>query len=278
MIGADISDLRKIGLSDILDDDWTRAIYSVDASHCTVKPLAVNFPSDEYDVQKICNFAYNRGIPVTCRGAGTGLLGQSLSDGIILDFTKKMNKILEFAEDYVIVQPGVVKTVLDKELAKKGKFIPPDPASSNYCTIGGMISNNSSGPHGLGYGSIINYVQGVELVYGNGMMGFADQKNYDEKISKMLKYILSLNFDIKKYYPNVSKNSSGYRLDAIFENNNNKVYPQKIFLASEGSLGIITSSRIKILDIPEKSCLLYSNLKIFSTPLWKYHLFFNLNL
>ncbi|HVD08835.1 MAG TPA: FAD-binding oxidoreductase, partial [Nitrososphaeraceae archaeon] len=232
MAGADISDLRKIGLTDIFDDDWTRAIYSVDASHCTVKPLAVNFPSDKYDVQKICNFAYNRGIPVTCRGAGTGLLGQSLSDGIIVDLTKKMNKILEFGEDYVIVQPGVVKTVLDKELAKKGKFIPPDPASSNYCTIGGMISNNSSGPHGLGYGSIINYVQGVELVYGNGMMGFADQKNYDEKISKMLKYILSLNVDIKKYYPNVSKNSSGYRLDAIFENNNNKVNPQKIFLAS----------------------------------------------
>lgn len=256
MTGADISDLRKIGLSDIFDDDWTRAIYSVDASHCTVKPLAVNFPSDKYDVQKICNFAYNRGIPVTCRGAGTGLLGQSLSDGIILDLTKKMNKILEFGEDYVIVQPGVVKTVLDKELAKKGKFIPPDPASSNYCTIGGMISNNSSGPHGLGYGSIINYVQGVELVYGNGMMGFADQKNYDEKISKMLKYILSLNVDIKKYYPNVSKNSSGYRLDAIFENNNNKVYPQKIFLASEGTLGIITSSRIKILDIPEKKSLI----------------------
>jgi len=255
LIGADISELRKIGLSDIFIDDWTRTIYSVDASHCTVKPLAVIFPSNEHDVQKLCSYAYTHGIPITCRGAGTGLLGQSLSDGIILDFTRKMNKILDIGEDYVIVQPGVVKTVLDKELAKRCKFIPPDPASSNYCTIGGMLSNNSSGPHGLGYGSIINYVQGVELVYSNGMMGFADQKNYDEKVSKMLKFILSLDVDIKKYYPNVSKNSSGYRLDAIFENNNNHVNPQKIFLASEGSLGIITSSRISILDIPEKKSL-----------------------
>jgi glycolate oxidase len=256
LIGADISELRKIGISDIFNDDWTRTIYSVDSSHCTVKPLAVTFPSDEHDVQKICSYAYAHGIPITCRGAGTGLLGQSLSDGIILDFTRKMNKILEIGEDYVIVQPGIVKTVLDKELAKKGKFIPTDPASSNYCTIGGMLSTNSSGPHGLGYGSIINYVQGVELVYSNGMMGFADQKNYDERVSKMLKFILSLDVDIKKYYPNVNKNSSGYRLDAIFDNNTNHVNPQKIFLASEGSLGAITKSRISILDIPEKKSLI----------------------
>jgi FAD/FMN-containing dehydrogenase len=159
-------------------------------------------------------------------------------------------------EDYVVVQPGVVKTVLDKELAKRGKFIPPDPASSNYCTIGGMLSNNSSGPHGLGYGSIINYVQAVSVVYGNGMSGFVDQKNYDEKVSKMLRYVLSLDDDIKKYYPNVSKNSSGYRLDAIFESNNNHLDPQKIFLASEGTLGIITSSRISILNIPQKKSLI----------------------
>lgn len=258
MIDVDISDLKNMGLPDILDDDWTRTIYSVDASHCTVKPLAVNFPSDEYDVQKICNFAYDRGIPTTCRGAGTGLLGQSLSDGIILDVTKKMNKIVEIGEDYVIVQPGVVKAVLDNELAKKGKFIPPDPASSNYCTIGGMLANNSSGPHGLGYGSIINFVQGLRLVYGNGMMGFADQINYDEKVSKMLKFLLSLDHDIKRYYPNVSKNSSGYRLDAIFEHNNNHFNPHKIFLASEGSLGIITSSRLSILDIPDKKSLIIS--------------------
>lgn len=253
MIESDISGLRKLGLSDIFSDDWTRTIYSVDASHCTLKPSAVNFPFDEHDVQKICEYAYARGIPITCRGAGTGLLGQSLSTGIILDFTKKMNKILEIGDDYVIVQPGVVKAVLDKELARRDKFIPPDPASSNYCTVGGMLSNNSSGPHGLGYGSIINFVQRVELVYSNGTIGYADQKNYDKKIGEMLKYISSISVDIKEHYPNVSKNSSGYRLDAVFENN--RVNPQKIFVASEGSLGIITSSTISILDIPEKKSL-----------------------
>jgi FAD/FMN-containing dehydrogenase len=193
-------------------------------------------------------------MPITCRGAGTGLMGQSLSTGIVLDFTKKMNKILEIEDDYVVVQPGVVKAVLDKELAKKNKFIPPDPASSNYCTIGGMIANNSSGPHGLGYGSIINYLQSVDLVYGNGTMGFADQRKHDERIDKMLKYVLSENINLKDHYPNVSKNSSGYRLDAVFEKNH--ICPQKIFAASEGSLGVVTNCRISMLDIPEKKSLI----------------------
>jgi FAD/FMN-containing dehydrogenase len=251
---SDISDLKRLGLVDVFNDDWTRTIYSVDASHCSLKPMIVNFPSNEQDVQKLCAYAYEHSMPITCRGAGTGLMGQSLSTGIVLDFTKKMNKILEIEDDYVIVQPGVVKAVLDKELAKKNKFIPPDPASSNYCTIGGMIANNSSGPHGLGYGSIINYVQSVDLVYGNGTMGFADQRNHDERIDKMLKYVLSENINLKDHYPNVSKNSSGYRLDAVFERN--QVCPQKIFVASEGSLGVVTSCRISMLDIPEKKSLI----------------------
>ena len=253
MFESDISELRRLGLADTFDDDWTRTIYSVDASHCTLKPSIVSFPSNEDDVQKICTYAYSHGLPITSRGAGTGLLGQSLTTGIVLDFTKKMNKILEIGDDYVIVEPGVVKAVLDRELAKRNKFIPPDPASSNYCTIGGMLSNNSSGPHGLGYGSIINFVQRVELVYSNGTIGYADQKNYDKKVGEMLKYISSISVDIKEHYPNVSKNSSGYRLDAVFENN--RVNPQKIFVASEGSLGMITSSRISVLDIPEKKSL-----------------------
>lgn len=254
MFESDISDLKRLGLEDIFSDEWTRTIYSVDASHCLLKPSIVNFPSNEQDVQKICAYAHGHSIPLTCRGAGTGLLGQSLSTGIVLDFTKKMNKILEIEDDYIIVQPGVVKAVLDKELAKRDKFIPPDPASSNYCTIGGMIANNSSGPHGLGYGSIINYVQRVDLVYNNGSIGFADQRNFDERIDKMLKYVSSENINIKDHYPNVSKNSSGYRLDAVFENN--KVEPQKIFVASEGSLGVITSCRISVLDVPEKKSLI----------------------
>ena len=253
MSESDISELERLGIA-VSSDDWTRTIYSVDASHCILKPSIVSFPSNEYDVQKICTYAYAHCIPVTCRGAGTGLLGQSLSTGIVLDFTKKMNKVLEIDDDHVIVQPGVVKAVLDKELAKRNKFIPPDPASSNYCTIGGMLANNSSGPHGLGYGSIIKYVERVDTVYSNGVPGFADRSSHDNKIGKMLNYVSSVNINLKEHYPNVSKNSCGYRLDAVFENS--QVNPQNIFVASEGTLGVVTSCSISILDIPEKKSLI----------------------
>jgi glycolate oxidase len=85
-------------------------------------------------------------LPITARGAGTGLLGQSLSNGVLIDCTKHMNQIIESEDDYVVVDPGTVKDVLDRELRRRGKFLPPDPASSNHCTVGGMIANNSSDP------------------------------------------------------------------------------------------------------------------------------------
>ena len=78
MFESDISDLKRLGLVDVFSDEWTRTIYSVDASHCSLKPSIVNFPSDVQDVMKICAYAHDHNIPITCRGAGTGLLGQSL--------------------------------------------------------------------------------------------------------------------------------------------------------------------------------------------------------
>jgi glycolate oxidase len=148
-------ELRRIAKGEILSDSWSRDIYSVDASHYTIRPSMIVCPSDEYDVEKICQYCFTKSIPITARGAGTGLLGQCLSNSIIIDFTRHMNKILEISDDNVVVQPGLVKGILDKELKKKGRFFPPDPASSNYCTIGGMIANNSSGAHCLAYGNTI---------------------------------------------------------------------------------------------------------------------------
>src|SRR3954469_7713758 len=161
-------ELMRIAKGEILSDDWSRKIYSVDASHYSIKPSVIAYPKDEFDLSDICQYGYSKNISMTARGAGTGLLGQSLNDNIIIDFTKYMNKILEIESDHVLVQPGIVKGVLDKELKKKGKFLPPDPASSNYCTIGGMIANNSSSVHTLGYGSIIDYLDTINVAYSDG--------------------------------------------------------------------------------------------------------------
>jgi glycolate oxidase len=239
-IGQEVANLTS---NETLWDDWTRKIYSVDASNFVVEPLIVSCPRDEFDIQQICKFATARNIPLVCRGAGTGLLGQCLSTGIVLDFVRKMDHIVEIGDDYVIAEPGITKNRLDRELQKRGKFIPPNPASSNYCTLGGMIANNSSGPLTLGYGSIMSYLAGVRTVYSNGELGFAyENKNFDSTIKKMIDLV-------NRKYPKVNKNSSGYRLDSIIDRE--KIHPQRIFLASEGTLGIVTSAKLLTLDIPE---------------------------
>jgi glycolate oxidase len=243
-------ELRCIAKGEILSDNWSREIYSVDASHYTIKPSVVVCPVDKYDIEKICKYSFSKNVPITARGAGTGLLGQSLSNNIVIDFTKYMNKIIEIGTDYVEVQPGVVKGVLDKELKKRGKFLPPDPASSNYCTIGGMIANNSSGAHCLGYGSTIDFLQEICVVYSDGNTGYINGNNKadDCMMTKLFRLLSPYSDIIQNRYPKVTKNSCGYRLDAVI--NDQGFSPQKIFAASEGTLGILTSARLKILDIP----------------------------
>ena len=164
-----------------------------------------------------------------------------------------MNKILEVGTDYVVVQPGLVKGILDKELKKKGKFFPPDPASSNYCTVGGMITNNSSGAHCLAYGNTIDLLQELRVVYSDGISRIinsnsSDGDEKDRRITDLLRLLSAHRDIIKKGYPRVTKNSCGYRLDKVI--NDKAFFPHKIFAASEGTLGIVTSARLKIIDIP----------------------------
>jgi len=257
-------DLRSIAKGNVLSDDWSKKIYSVDASEFEILPSIIIQVKDKEDISNICKYSYYNHLAITGRGAGTGLLGQSLSTGISLDFTKYMNKINELENDYVMVQPGIVKAVLDKELKKKGKFLPPDPASSNFCTIGGMIANNSSGIHALGYGNTIDFLDGIEIIYSNGFIEPLFKKAYSihdsakkeghslrtNKINQLFKLFSS---DLLQYislkFPNVTKNSCGYRIDTIIDNSK-RYLPHKIFASSEGTLGITTLAKFRILDLP----------------------------
>ena len=242
-------ELRRISKGEVLFDDWSRTIYSVDASHISVRPELIQKPIDVEEVRKICKLCSAKNIAITARGAGTGLLGQSLSSGIVLDFTVNMNRIVEIDDDFVVAQPGLVKAKLDKELGKKRKVFPPDPASSNFCTIGGMIANNASGPHSLSYGNTIDHIQEISVVYADGTSSIIGHGlEPDEKISKMLSLVAPRTALIRRKYPKVSKNSCGYRLDAVLSDRG--FFPQKVFAASEGTLGIITSAKLKIFDMP----------------------------
>jgi len=242
-------ELRRIAKGEIFDDEWSQKIYSVDASHYSLVPLAVVQPTDKNDIQEICKYSFAKNFSITARGAGTGLLGQSLSNCVVLDFTKNMNRIMEIEDDYVVVEPGAVKGVLDRELRRRGKFLPPDPASSNYCTIGGMIANNSSGPHALSYGSTIDFLEAVSVVYADGTCGFlSEESSCEERTINLLKLLSPYLNVIQSGYPQVKKNSCGYRLDAVLRDGGFR--PHKVFAGSEGTLGLVSSAKFKILDLP----------------------------
>ena len=246
--------LGRIAKGEVFDDSWNRLVYSVDSSHYQIMPEMVVFPTDEEDVAKVCRYCSSKQLPIGARGSGTGLLGQSLTDGAVLDFTKHMNRIVEIEQDYVIVQPGVVKAVLDRELKKKGKFLPPDPASSNYCSVGGMVANNSSGIHCLGYGNTIDFLLGVSVVYADGSKGYAEEGRFDKKFAMLRDLLFPMLDIIHRRFPTVNKNSCGYRLDSVVQED--KFLPHKILAASEGSLGLLTEAKFRILDLPEHRCLL----------------------
>ncbi|MBM3911183.1 MAG: FAD-binding oxidoreductase, partial [Thaumarchaeota archaeon] len=190
-------------------------------------------------------FASKRKISVTPRGAGTGLVGSALGDGIILDM-KNFDKI-KITEDYAKVGAGVLKGNLDKELLKHRKFFGPNPSVGPYCTLGGMIATNASGSRSLKYGSMIDNLLEVTLITGTGDLIELPSK------TKFAEFIFNVANGIdKSTFPQVSKNSCGYRLDAVTSQNDS----QKIIAGSEGTLGIIISAKLKIRKLPQRRSLL----------------------
>ena len=135
-------------------DETAKVLYSTDASIYEIKPLGVAYPRNATHVSKLLQFAYERSIPVTSRGGGTSLGGQTVGEGIQIDFSRYMNKVVEVntQERWARIQPGVVLDELNATLKPLGLFFAPDVSPSNRANIGGMIGNNSCGSHSIIYG------------------------------------------------------------------------------------------------------------------------------
>ncbi|MGQ0638891.1 MAG: FAD-binding oxidoreductase, partial [Nitrososphaerota archaeon] len=238
-------EIQKMISGQVLWDKQSRNLYSVDASSYLVKPLVVVFPKNEDEVISILKYATKNRIPVTPRGAGTGLVGSALGNGIILDL-RDFDKI-RVGFNYVEAASGVFKGNLDYALEKIGRFFGPNPSIGPYCTVGGMVATNASGSHSLKYGSTIDNLLGVKIITSKGkIVQLPSNSQFTKNIFKVIKS------DVQKKFPHVSKNSCGYRLDAIKK----KSDLQKIIAGSEGTLGIIISAKLKTLPSPKKIMLI----------------------
>ena len=190
--------------------------YSYDATKNRFEPEAVIFPRNEDDVSKILNYCNKNGILVTPRGAGSGFTGGSLpvNGGIVLALEKHMNKIIEIDEANMVavVEPGVINSDLQKAVQTKGLFYPPDPASMDYTTIGGNVSENAGGMRAAKYGITKDYVMALRAVLPNG--------------------------DIIRAGKKTIKDVAGYNIAGILT-------------ASEGTLAVITQITLKLIHLPK---------------------------
>jgi glycolate oxidase len=244
-IGARLSKSVKCP---VLWDDYSRDFYSVDSSSYRLKPSVIVIPRNKLDIIKIIRFAKKYNIPVTPRGAGTGLVGSALGRGIIIDM-KNIDEI-KLGSNYVKVGTGVFKGRLDKILNKNNVFIGPNPSIGPFCTIGGMIGTNASGARSLKYGSMIDNLIEITMIDSSGKIIKLPDKRYFQKIKNFIPKSI-------ESFPKVSKNSCGYRIDKV----NSKKDAHKIIAGSEGTLGIVTSAKIRTYAQPKKILLLIIHYK-----------------
>ena len=259
------SDLRRLLREDqIKDDGPTRTAYAVDASIYRMEPQAVALVESEEDIQGIVRYAVGRGIPLTARAAGTNLTGSAIGSGIILDVSR-LHRILEINPEqrWARVQPGIVLAELNKQLARQGLMFGPDPSSSDMCKLGGMLANNSAGPHTLRYGAVKDNVDALRVCLSSGE--WLDARSYpvdDPKLSVLLASHVSL-YDtqalvhahaalLEEKRPSVSKNSCGYNLFGLAEGlARGRFDLPKLFVGSEGTLGVFSEATIRLVEKPQ---------------------------
>ncbi|MBX3342127.1 MAG: FAD-binding oxidoreductase, partial [Nitrospira sp.] len=259
------SDLRHLlGHAKVQDDVPTLTAYAVDASIYRMTPKAVVLAEHEADIDAVVRFAVERGIPLTPRAAGTNLTGSAVGSGIILDVSK-LNRILELNEEerWARVQPGIVLAELNKQLGRRNWLFGPDPSSGDMCKLGGMVANNSSGPHTLIYGSVKDNVQALRVCLPSGAWLSAAPMGLDDPALAQLltahptlKPILDLVqrqralIDSKK--PTVSKNSCGYNLFGLADGLSQGLFDlPKLFVGSEGTLGVVSEATLRLVPKPQ---------------------------
>jgi len=258
------TDLRRLLRDDqVKDDVSTKTAYAVDASIYRMEPQAVVLVESEDDIQGVLTFAVSRGIPLTARAAGTNLTGSAIGSGIILDVSR-LHRILEINQEqrWARVQPGIVLAELNKQLARQGVMFGPDPSSGDMCKLGGMLANNSAGPHTLRYGAVKDNVEALRICLASGE--WVDARSYaldDPQLSSVLARHPSLRDTqalvqdhaalLEQKRPTVSKNSCGYNLFGLAEAlAHGRFDLPKLFVGSEGTLGIFSEATIRLVEKP----------------------------
>ncbi|HEX2969255.1 MAG TPA: FAD-linked oxidase C-terminal domain-containing protein [Bacteroidales bacterium] len=270
-----IEELARTLDGDLGTDLKTKTIYSTDASVYREQPLAVVWPKNESDIQKLVRFAKKENIGLTVRAAGTSLAGQVVSSGIIVDISKYMNRIIEInrEEKWVRVEPGVVLDELNMKLKEYCLFFGPETSTSNRCNIGGMVGNNACGSHSVIYGSTREHTLEIRAVLSDSTPAVfgpvndetfrkkCEQNDIEGRIYRNIHEILQDEKNKKSIrdeypHPDVARRNTGYALDMLLESalftpdSQRKFNFCNLLTGSEGTLAISTEIKLNLVPLP----------------------------
>ena len=257
-------------------DDTTKILYATDASAYREIPLAVAIPATVDDIKILIAFAIANNTALIPRTAGTSLAGQVVGNGIIVDVSKNFTQIIELntAENWVRVQPGVIRDELNVFLKPHGLFFGPETSTANRAMIGGMVGNNSCGSNSVVYGSTREHLLEVKTLLSDGSEAIfsaidiatfhtkCEGNTLEANIYKTVRSLLS-NYDtqveIKAQFPKASieRRNTGYAVDMLLETAPFTVGGEdfnfcKLIAGSEGTLAFITEIKLQVSPLPAK--------------------------
>lgn len=251
-------DLKGVIKGELLFDDLSRTLYATDASIFVVPPAGVVVPRDEEDLQALVRYAGEHQVPLVARGAGTGLAGECLGTGVIVDLSRNFREIREVGADTVTVQPGVTYRALVERLARDGRRFAPDPAHGE-CTVGGMLATNASGARAFRHGYTRDHVASARVVLDSGdvaIVGRQSRWSSEDERPGRLEDILASVITLWEQHgdllagaqPRTRFNRCGYLLDGVVDGD--RVDLTRLLIGSEGTLAIFTEATLRTVPLP----------------------------
>jgi FAD/FMN-containing dehydrogenase/Fe-S oxidoreductase len=250
-------------------DPASRSLYATDLSIYRQVPIGVVIPRDADDVIATVAACREYEAPILGRGCGTSLAGQCCNVAVVLDFSKYMNQIREIAlhNRTAWVEPGLICDDLRHAANKFGLTFAPDPATHQYCTLGGMIGNNSCGVHSVMGGKTADNVEELEILTYDGLrtwVGKADATQFQQivraggrkaEIYSRLRSLRDRYGDlVRQRYPRIPRRVSGYNLDELLPENGFHV--ARSLVGSESTLALVLSAKVRLVHNPPKRALL----------------------
>jgi FAD/FMN-containing dehydrogenase/Fe-S oxidoreductase len=255
-------ELRACVKGEVRFDDGSRALYATDASNYRQVPIGIVIPRDAEDVVAAVAACRKFDAPVLSRGGGTSLCGQSCNVAVLVDFTKFMHRVLDVdaPSRTALVEPGCVLDDLREEAAKRGLTFAPDPATHTHNTLGGMIGNNSCGPHSVMGGETVHNVLELEILTYDGMRMWVGGEGTRERMLKEggraaqiatgLQSLTQRYADrIREKFPPIPRRVSGFNLPALLPENGFDI--AKSLVGSEGTCVVVLQARLRLLPNPK---------------------------